>query len=106
MSQQELASKVGYQDKSAISKVERGDRDINQKMIMRYASALGVSPTFLLFGKDADDEDIMENKKIPEELQLSEDELELLQLIRLMPAEMKAMYKEALRAALKSQGLI
>lgn len=50
MSQQDLAFKIGYRDKSAISKVERGDRDINQSMIVKYAEALGVSPTYLMFG--------------------------------------------------------
>ena len=51
MSQQELAYKVGYKDKSAISKVELGDREINQAMIVKYADALGVSPTYIMFGE-------------------------------------------------------
>lgn len=106
MSQQELADKVGYRDKSAISKVERGDRDINQTMIMKYAKALGVSPTFLLFGKDADDDNTSENKNPPEEPQLSKGDRELLNLIRLMPDEMKGLYIETLRATLKGLGLI
>ena len=54
MSQQDLALKVGYRDKSAISKVERGDREINQSMIVKYAEALGVSPTYLMFGENSD----------------------------------------------------
>lgn len=45
-------------------------------------------------------------KKLPEEPKLLEGEKELLQLIRLMPAEMKALYIETLRATLKSLGLI
>lgn len=53
MSQQDLALKVGYRDKSAISKVERGDREINQSMIVKYAQALGVSPTYLMFGENS-----------------------------------------------------
>ena len=50
--------------------------------------------------------DAVIKKMPPEELQLEEGDRELLDLIRLMPPEMKAMYREALRAALKSQGLI
>jgi transcriptional regulator with XRE-family HTH domain len=42
----------------------------------------------------------------PTENELSEDDAELLSLINKMPPDMKAMYKEALRAALKTQGLI
>jgi transcriptional regulator with XRE-family HTH domain len=100
MSQQELAEKVGYKDKSAISKVERGDRDINQTMILKYAKALGVSPTYILFGKDSDTQ-----KAPPIEPELTEGEELLLKLFRQLPKEAQPLYIEALRAALKTQGL-
>ena len=48
MSQQELALRVGYKDKSAVSKVERGERDINQLMLARYAVALNTTPAYLM----------------------------------------------------------
>lgn len=100
MSQQELAEKVGYKDKSAISKVERGDRDINQTMIKKYANALGVTPTYILFG----DEEINENP--PEQQILPEGELLLLELFRKLPKEAQESYTEKLREALKTLGLI
>lgn len=100
MSQQELAEKVGYKDKSAISKVERGDRDINQTMIKKYANALGVTPTYILFG----DEEI--NKNPPEQQILPEGELLLLELFRKLPKEAQESYTEKLREALKTLGLI
>lgn len=53
MSQDELAKKVGYESRSAISKVENGSRDISQSMIEKYASALDVTPTFLLYGDES-----------------------------------------------------
>ena len=99
MSQQELAEKVGYKDKSAISKVERGDRDINQSMIMKYADVFGVSPTYILYGKEA------EKENPPAEPKLTEGEELLLSLFRRLPKESQALYIEALRAALKTQGL-
>jgi len=52
LSQYELAQKVGYEGRSAISKVERGERDISQSMIVKYAQALGVTPTYLLYGDE------------------------------------------------------
>lgn len=52
MSQQELALRVGYESRSAISKVENGERDISQSMIGKYAEALGVSPAYLLGSAD------------------------------------------------------
>lgn len=52
MSQEELAKKVGYEGRSAISKVENGDRNVSQSMLIKYAGALGVTPAQLLGGED------------------------------------------------------
>lgn len=52
ISQLDLAISVGYKGRSAISKVENGERDISQSMIEKYAKALGVTPTYLLYGED------------------------------------------------------
>ena len=54
MSQEELAKKVGYEGKSAISKVENGERDISHSMLIKYAEALHVTPSYLLTGSDSD----------------------------------------------------
>lgn len=48
MSQDELAKKVGYKGKSAISKIESGERDIVQDKIVKFARVLGVDPVSLL----------------------------------------------------------
>ena len=52
MRQNDLAKKVGYAGRSAISKVEKGNRDISQSMIAKYAEALHVTPAYLLYGKE------------------------------------------------------
>lgn len=98
MSQQELALRVGYKDKSAVSKVERGDRDINQTMVKKYAEALHTTPAYLMGWE--------EKENPPVEPQLTEGEEKLLKLIRLMPEEMKKQYTELLEATLKALGLI
>jgi transcriptional regulator with XRE-family HTH domain len=98
MSQQELALRVGYKDKSAVSKVERGDRDINQTMVKKYAEALHTTPAYLMGWE--------EKENPPAEPQLTEGEEKLLKLIRLMPEEMKKQYTELLEATLKALGLI
>ncbi len=54
MSQLDLARAVGYKGRSAISKVENGERDISQSMIEKYAKVLGVSPAYLLYGKESE----------------------------------------------------
>lgn len=57
MTQEELAAKVGYKTKSAINKIELGIRDLPQKKIAMFASALGVTPGHLM-GWDAEPEDL------------------------------------------------
>lgn len=48
MTQEELASRVGYKTKSAINKIELGIRDLPQKKIAAFADALGVTPGYLM----------------------------------------------------------
>ncbi len=48
MSQEELAKKTGYSDRSSIAKIERGDVDLPQSKISLFASALGVTPRELM----------------------------------------------------------
>lgn len=47
LSQDELAQRLGYKSRSSVNKVECG-RKISQKVIVRYADALGVSPSYLM----------------------------------------------------------
>lgn len=58
----ELAQKVGYLGRSAISKVENGERLISHEMLIKYSQIFGVSPSFLLFG-DTDKEKALCGKK-------------------------------------------
>ena len=51
-SQYELAVKMGYQDRSAISLVETNKRGIDAELIVKYAEVLGVTPTYLLGWED------------------------------------------------------
>ena len=48
MSQQELADLVGYSGKSMISKIERGEVDLSQTMIQKFADALKTTPGELM----------------------------------------------------------
>ena len=48
ITQEELASRVGYKTKSAINKIELGIRDLPQKKIAAFAEALGVTPGHLM----------------------------------------------------------
>ena len=48
MSQQELAEAVGYKGKSMISQVEKGDVDLPESMIIKFADALQTTPSYLM----------------------------------------------------------
>ena len=46
-SQTDLANKVGYSDKSMISKIEKGAVDLSQSQIVKFADVFGVAPADL-----------------------------------------------------------
>lgn len=48
LTQEELATRVGYKSKSAINKIELGIRDLPQKKIVQFAEALGTTPAALM----------------------------------------------------------
>ena len=54
ISQEELAEKVGYKEKSAISHIEKGRKDIPQSKIVAFADALDTTPSYLMDGYDVD----------------------------------------------------
>lgn len=47
MSQEDLAFKMGYKNRSSINKIENG-RPVTQKIIVRLAEALETTPAFLM----------------------------------------------------------
>lgn len=54
MSQQELAERTGYTDRSSIAKIEKGDVDLTESKIQAFADALGVRPSYLMGWEDED----------------------------------------------------
>ena len=63
MSQTRLAELVGYKDKTAISHIESGKRDIPQSKLVAIAEALDVSVGYLLDGEKYYDDDTAEKAK-------------------------------------------
>lgn len=49
-SQEELAKKVGYAEKTSIAKIEAGKVDLPQSKIIAFAKALNTTTTYLLDG--------------------------------------------------------
>lgn len=48
LSQEELAKKVGYRDRTSIAKIETGKVDLSQSKIIEFANILGVTPSYLM----------------------------------------------------------
>ena len=56
LSQEELAKRIGYTNKSSIAKVEAGQVDLPQSKIMAFANALHVTPAYLMGWEDTQKE--------------------------------------------------
>lgn len=66
LTQQELAIKIGYKSKAAITKIESGERKLPQPKIVSCAKALNVSPLWLLGMEEGIiDQSTMEMHKVP-----------------------------------------
>ena len=48
LTQSELANRAGYKSRSTIAKIESGERDAPQSMIVALAKALGTTPSYLM----------------------------------------------------------
>lgn len=55
MTQEDLASRLGYKSKSSINKIELGTNDIPQSKIVAFAEALLTSPAYLMGWVDSPD---------------------------------------------------
>ena len=56
LSQEELAKKVGYKDRTSIAKIETGKVDLSQSKIIEFANILGVSPSYLMGWDEKEEE--------------------------------------------------
>lgn len=48
MTQEELARRTGYTDRSSIARIEKGEIDLSQSKIVQFAEALGTTPSHLM----------------------------------------------------------
>lgn len=62
MTQQELAEKIGYKGKTAISKIEAGERDLRQGKIKPIAEALETTTEYIMGWEETDHLDDLEQK--------------------------------------------
>lgn len=55
MTQEELAFKLGYKSKSTINKIETGINELSQTKIVAFATALQVTPEYLMGWTEEDE---------------------------------------------------
>ena len=99
LTQEELATRMGYKSKSTINKIELGINDIPQRQIVKFAEVLGTTPAHLMGW-------ITEEQKNPpsDESDLNEGEKILLDLFRRVPEDKRELVLQMIRLALGSQG--
>lgn len=66
MTQEELAKSIGYSSRSAINKMESGERRLNQTTISKLAVALHTAPSYLM-GWEDEDESTEKEKSLSDE---------------------------------------
>ena len=79
MTQEELASRVGYKTKSAINKIELGIRDLPQKKIAAFAEVLGVTPGHLMGWDEKPAEDLQDMGALAAQVLMDPDVMEMVQ---------------------------
>ncbi|WP_276861579.1 helix-turn-helix domain-containing protein [Anaerococcus tetradius] len=62
LTQEQLAQKTGYKTKGAISRIEKGERDLSQSQIEIFAKALNTTPSFLM-GRNDDTKPLTQNQE-------------------------------------------
>lgn len=71
MSQDELSQRVGYASRTSINKIELGKVDVPRKKLVELASALNVSPIWLLGLDKAPEPDFTSDRvTLPDEMAL------------------------------------
>ena len=89
LSQTELAERMGYKSRSSINKIECG-REISQKVIVRLADALGVTPSYLM-GWDEEPE---EQAKFEASVLIDKDIMELVHIYMCLSDDQKKAVKQ------------
>lgn len=84
MTQEELASKLGYKNKSTIAKIENGTNDIVQSKVKAFAHALSTSVSYLM-GWDSSEDDSTSDQQADESYYIDEKAREIAEFMHKNP---------------------
>lgn len=91
-SQDELAKKMGYTDRSSIAKIESGKVDLSQSKIMEFARVFGVEPGNLMGWEDESIDSYYSSQEYYDSL--TDEEKYLIETFRDMSAKTKEAFIE------------
>ena len=63
LSQEQLAQLVGYKNRSSIARIERGDVNVPQHMIVKFAKVFGILPGDLMGWDNQENEEFSSDEK-------------------------------------------
>lgn len=98
MSQTDLALRAGYSNKTAISKFEHAGDDISMKQIRRIATALNVSPAYLM-GWEEDQELMPSDTVLPIFNETDEHLLKIIEYYKNATPEAQSVVETVLKSA-------
>ena len=98
MSQTDLALRAGYSNKTAISKFEHAGDDISMKQIRRIATALNVSPAYLM-GWEEDQELMPSDTVLPVFDEADEHLLKIIEYYKNATPEAQSVVETVLKSA-------
>lgn len=77
MTQEELARRTGYTDRSSIARIEKGEIDLSQSKIVQFAEALGTTPSNLMGWDEKPAEDLQDMGALAAQVLLDPDAMEM-----------------------------
>lgn len=102
LTQEELATRLGYKSKSTINKIELGINDISQSKIVRFAKALNTTPAHLM-GWDEEELKAKNDVAVDIVMRMRADEefYEVVKLLNTLDAARLSSVEQMLRSFLK-----
>ena len=76
--QEEMARRTGYTDRSSIARIEKGEIDLPQSKIKQFAEAFGVSPGELMGWDETPAEELQNMGSLAAQLLLQPDAMEVM----------------------------
>ncbi len=79
ITQEELARRTGYTDRSSIARIEKGEIDLPQSKIKQFAEALGTTPGQLMGWDEKPAEELQSMGALAAEVLMDPDAMEMVQ---------------------------